>query len=73
MSRKKNGESNLLVLLTVVLVFTMLAILGLVAFTVCERRSNLRGNDVATVERATKHDLATSSSQVQMNSSESVL
>ena len=72
-SREKNEESNLFVILMVVLAFTTLVILGLVAFIVCERRSNLRRNDVATVERATEHDLAASSLQVQINPSESPL
>ena len=72
-SREKNEESNLFVILMVVLAFTMLVILGFVAFIVCERRSNLRRNDVATVERATEHDLAASSLQVQINPSESLL
>lgn len=72
-SREKNEESNLSVILMVVLAFTMLVILGFVAFIVCERRSNLRRNDVATVERATEHDLAASSLQVQINPSESLL
>ena len=73
-SREKNGESNPFVILTAALAsLTMLAILGLVAFIVCERRGNLRGNDVATVERPTQRDQAASSLQVQMNPSKSLL
>ena len=73
-SREKNEESNHFFILTVVLSsFTTLAILGLVAFIVCERRSNFRGNDVATVERPAENDMAASSSEVQMNPSESLL